>query len=360
MIGRKAKIGIVTLATIVLFVAGSAGALAYSPHSHGHGSASTHVAGGTGLTAYMVASPHETIRGLNINAAGYDIGIYVGPGVTGVKILHVTIQDANDHGIFVQDSSNVKIEWSTVIHNGVAPNSSIAENKAIELVGTTNSVVAYNTVTNNTADGGIGVADDGPFLDPGAPVASATHPMAGSGNLIMENFVSGNAFGCGIVIAAYNEGGGVFHNLVMNNMVLGNNSATLPIVGGIVVAADTPNTTAAFNLVIHNVINGSLIPGVVVHSNAPGDMVFGTIVMGNWISSNGFETPPNDPVQPTGIMIVAEAHPGEMHSPMIYNTQVLSNTVSNDAFGVWIYSAVHTHISNLKTENVGTPVYVLS
>src|SRR5712691_13542482 len=71
-------------------------------------------AGGTGLTASMVASSHQKIRGTTINAAGCDVGIYVGPGTTDVKIIGVTVTGANDHAIFVQDASRITIEHSLV------------------------------------------------------------------------------------------------------------------------------------------------------------------------------------------------------------------------------------------------------
>lgn len=315
------------------------------------------LAGGTGLTAMIVATSHEVIKGQFINASGYDVGIYIGPGTTGVKIIGVTVVNANDHGIFVQDASNIMIKDSTVKYTGFNPTPGIAENKAIELVGTSNSFIIGNIVEYNMADGGIGIADDGPFLNPGAPVASAAAPIPATHNLVKGNFVLDNAFGCGIVVASYNADAGVAYNTVLRNTVLGGFIGGVPYVGGIVVAADTPNTSATHNQVINNVINGSLIPGIVVHSNAPGDVVTGTIIIGNSISNNGVETETgNEPPFPTGIMVVAETFPGQISPPTVTNTFVLSNTISDNYYGIWLCSTMNTKIHNLNTQNVAVAV----
>ncbi len=313
-------------------------------------------AGSTGLTAAVVLTSGQHYSG-TLDATGCDVGIYVGPGATGVVIAGATVTGANDHGIFVQDASGIVIRDSTVSGNGVNPNAAIAENKGIELVGTTNSLVSGNTVENNLADGGIGIADDGPAVDPGAPIASAASPMAGTGNVVTRNYVYDNAFGCGIVVAAYNSGAGVSNNLVSKNTVIGGFDPVLhlPYVGGIVVAADSPFTTVTQNVVLSNTITGSLIPGIVVHSNAPGDVVSGTQLIGNTISKNGNEGPPNDPTSPTGIEVVAEVSPGEPNAPVVMHTQILSQAISDNTYGVWLCYSAATHIAHLRTANVATP-----
>ena len=311
-------------------------------------------AGSTGLTAYFVAANGQTIKGHSIDATGCDIGIYVPPGSSGVTIVGNTITGANDHGIMVQDSKNVAIIGNTVTGNGVAPNSAIQENKAIELVGTSLSIVKNNIVTYNTADGGIGIADDG-AINPGAPNPGSANPAFG--NVITGNDIEYNLFGCGIVIAAYNSNGGVYGNIVTDNTVLGASFATVgqygPAVGGIVIAADVPNSNVGGNVVQDNLINGSLIPGVVIHSNAPGDLVFGTVVNHNTISSNGDETDTTDePPAPNGVMIVSEVFPGMPNPPKITGTVVNSNTVTDDYYGVWTCGTSLTVIHNLMGDSV--------
>lgn len=62
-----------------------------------------------------------------------------------------------------------------------------------------------NVVTGNLADGGIGVADDGPTLDPGAPKPDSA-PHTAKNDTVSTNKVTGIYGGCGIVYAAYNKG----------------------------------------------------------------------------------------------------------------------------------------------------------
>ena len=105
------------------------------------GAVSCSAAGSTGLTASVIATTSQTITS-PIDATGCDLGIYVGPGVTGVTINNATVTGANDHGIFAQDTSGLTVTNSTVSGNGVAPTAGIDENKAIELVGVSNSTVS--------------------------------------------------------------------------------------------------------------------------------------------------------------------------------------------------------------------------
>jgi hypothetical protein len=339
---------LVILSTVIALVAFPLGASAAS-------------AGGTGLTAAVVATSGQKISG-TIDATGYDIGIYIGPGVHNVKVIGATISGANDEGILVQDASNILIENSMVSYNGVNPTPGITENKAIMLVGTKNCLVKDNIVEYNMGDGGIGVMDDGPVINPGAPVATATSPMAGTGNIITDNLIQDNAFGCGIVVAAFTPGAGVVNNIVSKNTLIGGWSGTpgdsIPYVGGIVVAADAPSTMAMNNIVLNNVVNDSLIPGLVVHSNAPGDVVSGTKLIGNVLSNDGaLAEGPNTPYLGTGIAIIAEVSDGEPNPPALTDTQLLSDTVSNDYYGVWVMNATSTHIAPLQTSAVTTPVF---
>ena len=190
-------------------------------------------------------------------------GIFVsGSAAAGTVIQGLTVENADNHGIFVQDTSNVIIMNNAVQHNGLNPTvcpgpptppsgPCIAEDKAIELVGTSNSVVASNLVSNNQADGGIGVSDDGK-INPGAFTSGASNPAIG--NVISGNTLTSNQGGCGVVVAAYNAGEGVANNLVTSNHVLNGNA-------GIVIAADTPHTSATNNTVADNTVIDNQLPG---------------------------------------------------------------------------------------------------
>ncbi len=181
----------------------------------------------------------------------------------------------------------------------------MSEDKAITLSGTTNCLVKDNFVGFNGV-GGISVTDDGPVspgsLNPGSP-------LPGQGNVIMGNVIENNIGDCGIVIAAFNPGEGVSDNLVTGNTVIGNSFGPTnpPFIGGIVVAADTPSTTAKDNIVLGNTVIGGWIPGIIVHSNAPGDLVTGTVVSLNRLISNGAGPDPTDAPNTAGIVIANEA-----------------------------------------------------
>ena len=319
-------------------------------------------AGSTGLTALVIAHPGETIHG-TVDASGCDIGIYVGPGVNGVVISHATVMNANDHGIFIQDSSGDVVSHNLVTNNGIHaqacippnghPPGCIPEDKAIELVGTSFTVVAGNVVSHNLGDGGIGVSDDG-AMDPGAwDVGNA--PQAAVGNVIMANQVVDNTIGCGIIVAAYNPGAGLYNNVISHNTVTGSAPGTGPYISDIVVAADVANTTVLYTSVIQNTVNGSLRPGIIVHANLPGDVVEGTNLVGNVVLNNGFFPPPppapgnpDDPHVPTGVAVIAEVAPGQTAPPVVIGTHITQQSATNDVYGIWLCGSVSTQIVQLQ------------
>ncbi len=300
-------------------------------------------AGATGLTAAVVASPDQTIRGV-IDGTGCDLGVYVGPGVSDVLISGATITGAYDHGILIQDTSDVTVENSRITGNGVSPTPGVIQNKAIALVGTSDSVVRGNIVTGNLADGGIAVLDDGP-IDPGAPGPGSPRPA--TGNTIVGNDITGNMVGCGIVLAAFNVGEGVDHNLVARNSVSHNPA-------GIIVAADTPGTSATHNWVFLNTITDNFLPGVIIHSNAPGDTVAGTVVLGNRISGNGFdpEVGLTDPTKGAGIIVVGAVAP-------VTDTRIVANRITSEYYGVWESNTTNTRVVSLGLNKATVPVYPL-
>ncbi|MDG6920533.1 MAG: right-handed parallel beta-helix repeat-containing protein [Nitrososphaerota archaeon] len=287
-----------------------------------------------------------------VNAIGQLYGIEViGPAASGTVIEGLTVSHADNHGIFVQDSADVTVEDNVVSDNGLNPSACpaapaaptspcIEENKAIELVGTSDSTVAANTVMNNLADGGIGVADDG-HLNPGG-LSSGT-PNPASGNVITGNTVIGNLVGCGIVVAAYNPGEGVINNVVSSNYV-GNG---LP--GGIVVAADIPHTSAINNTVIDNTVLNNLIPGIIVHSNTPGDLVSGTRIVGNVVSGNAGFGP-----KTTGITLIGNIN----GSSIVTDTTISGNVLHNEFFGILAANATDTTVlsDNSFDQTVTVPV----
>jgi len=289
------------------------------------------------------SQPANTI----IDATGKMYGVFVsGSAAAGTVIQGLTVENADNHGILVQDTSNVIIMNNVIQHNGLNPTvcpepptppsgPCIAEDKAIELVGTSNSVVASNLVSNNLADGGIGVSDDGQ-INPGAFTGGISNPAVG--NVISGNTLTSNQGGCGVVVAAYNAGQGVANNLVTGNRVVNGNA-------GIVIAADTPHTSATNNTVTENTVIDNQLPGIIVHSNTPGDLVSGTIVMRNVVSGNGGFGP-----KPTGIILIGAFSP-------VQDTSISGNTVHSEYFGISVANATGTTVlNNLIDSTVSVPL----
>ncbi len=320
-------------------------------------------AGNTGLTASIVAQPGQTITGV-VDAAGCDLGIYVGPGMDGVTIANATVTDANHHGILVQDASNVVIEDSLITRNGLKPNGCmfgtgpnasnpcIVNDYEVLLAGTSHSIVKGNTVSFNSADGGIALTDDGP-LNPSAPKPGTAHQSVA--NIITHNLVENNLVGCGINVALYNSGGSAIGNVVTWNLVLGDPPGAGPYDGQIVISTNGPGETISGTFVYGNIIDGSSLPGIVVHANVPGDAISSTVIENNLINNNGYYPPsfasPNTPVAANGtvgISLVAEASPGMTSPPTVTGTSVISNAITNDKYGVWTCNVADTTITQLR------------
>lgn len=276
-----------------------------------------------------------TVQGTILDATGQDNGITIsGPSSTGTVIRGITVENANNHGIWASDTSNLAILGNVITKNGVNSNQA-AENKPLLLDGTSYSLVAHNTVSGNLADGGISVTDLG-AMDPGAsatqqPSATTATPAPGNTNWIVSNTVEANAGGCGIVVAAYNPGQGVSGNIIKDNTVSNG-------VAGIIVAADTPNTSATDNVVTGNTVSNNHIPGILVHSNMAGDVVTGTLITDNTISGNGADAKVQL-TQTTGVALIGAVTP-------VADTVIANNHFSNEYYGVWGSNVVGAVLQN--------------
>ena len=329
-------------------------------------------AGSTGLTAQLILTSNQHLIGTTVNATGCDLGIFVGPGTDKVLISGVTVTGANEHGIFVQDASRVTIQDSVVTGNGVAghacppagspPAGCIPEDKGIELVGTSDSVITHNLVSNNRADGGIGVADDGP-TNPGAPNTHGGNINGAHNDVVKDNLIVDNTNGCGIVVAAYNQGTPVDNIQVSGNTIIGTAPAPGQIfpprgsfIGQIVVATDGPFAEISNARVVGNRLDGSELPGIVVHSNVFGDVISQTVIQDNVIADNGYypgppSAKPNDPgisQGTTGIALMAEIGGATSPVPVLAHSNISSNTILNDTNGVWLCGTDDTNVHQLR------------
>ncbi len=264
-------------------------------------------------------NPADTV----IDATGLSMGVMVmGAATAGTIVEGFTVANANNHGIYAQDTSKIIIEHNFVTNNGLNPTPAFSgEDKAINLVGTSYSVIADNQVINNKY-GGIAINDNGP-VNPGYYSPGTLN--AAVGNIVSGNTVVGNKpHHCSIVVSAYDAGAGVIDNIVSSNIVLDNSA-------GIVIAANTPNSASINNSVIYNEILNNGEAGVVLHANAPGAENAGTLVMGNTFSGNGIPVDVKEgssgPIMIarfTGVLIG-----GESTSVSPHDTWVIGNVFQN-------------------------------
>jgi hypothetical protein len=83
-----------------------------------------------------------------------------------------------------------------------------------------------------------------------------------------------------------------------------------------------------------NTIVGGGLPGVIVHANAPGDVIDHTTISGNTFSlDNWLDTA--GPPQPTAIGLRAEAPVPPPATPAVTRTSITNNTISDEFYGVW-------------------------
>lgn len=279
-----------------------------------------------------------------LDASGEQNGIVIsGSAASGTKISGLTIENADNHGVFVQKSNDVVLSHLVVTKNGLksVANPKIFEDKAIEMVGTKNGDIYDNVVTDN--GGGIGLADNG-SINPGAPAPAGT-PAPSVANVIRDNTISVNSTGCGIVIAAYNAGEGV-----IDNVAIGNKVSLSP--AGIVVAADLPNTVARGNQVVHNTSFNNFLPGVILHSNTPGDIVSDNSVVGNTVYGNKPDPEVKADNGPTGIIAIGVVDP-------VTHSVIAGNHVSKETYGIYLVNAPGTLglTGNQFASSVTTPIY---
>ncbi len=289
------------------------------------------------------SEPSNTI----INAAGQPNGIAIfGSTAAGSVIQGLTVENANNHGVYVQDSSGVAIQDNVVTGNGVTPLSTIDENKAIELTGTSNSTVADNTVIGNYA-GGIGVDDDGAVdpswnstAIPSAGIPTGT-PNPANGNIITGNSDIDNTGACSIVLSAYDPGEGVSNTIISNNMVVDD-------IAGIVVAADDANTQVSGSSVLSNTVVNTGEGGIILHANAAGAVNKDEIISGNVLS--------NDGSAPTlsGIIVGGES---TLKSVAVVNSLITDNSFHNEYYGIDIINANSTSVGgNVMDSTVKVPI----
>ncbi len=249
--------------------------------------------------------------------------LYTGVPITGVEIEHDVVQN-NDQGGLPANAATTK--YAECQGSGNVPGDC---GEGIHLWSVANSQVLFNTVTGNA--GGILLTDEfGP-----------TH-----GNLIAANIVTGNAYDCGITLPSHNLAlnpqthklmpafGGVYDNVVRNNIVLDN--GLLGQGAGVLIAAPAPGTASYNNVIEDNAIRGNGLSGVTIHGHAAGAYVGGNQILNNLIGPNNLDGDPD--VSPTadnattGILVWSAGTPITM--------TISGNILFGDWYGIWMNSTV--------------------
>jgi hypothetical protein len=330
--------------------------------------------GHSGLSAAVVAQPHQTIAHRTIDATGCDIGVYIGSGVTHVTIDSVTVTGANFQGIFAERTAHLTVENSTITGNGFntladdadplpgsGVKSHVGQSFAISLFGVSYSTVKDNIVFNN-GRGGIGVMDNGP-TDPGTITQDAAAPLTSSSHdQIVGNTTYANFNGCGIVAATQNVGGSLSHLLLAENTISGTGfSPSGPDIGGIVVAADLPGSSVSDVTVRGNTVTSSFEGGVIVNAEAPNSFTKDVHVTENTVTANNFghlEAPDT-----AGILVFANPEASgipNMTDPANIGTMVWNNVVADQFYGIWSVGDFPPTIfgNHIQVTVGGTPISI--
>jgi hypothetical protein len=300
----------------------------------------------TGLeNAIQVVTSHVSITGFtvqNANGEGIlvgvdtaaDAGLLTSRVLTGVHIDHV-VAAVDDRGFNGTETPNCKYpgDCGGGIHLNVTRWSSVR-----------NSIVLGN------ADGILITDDYGPT----------------SHNLIARNLVTDNTTECGIVLAGHNPQavnfdpntfvvtgrnpnlGGIYDNVIVNNVSLRNGTAPAPPSfggggsgSGIGLYGSGPGTAVYNTLVEHNVASGNGLAGFNIHAHLPGgEDLNGNKVIDNRFGTNNtggdpFDGPPGPTdMQTTGIAIYSAPH---------IHMVVRGNSISNNQIGIWASNTVTAH-----------------
>jgi nitrous oxidase accessory protein NosD len=320
----------------------------------------THLSNGIQVVASNVTVSGFTVE--NAQGEGVLVGIDVpddfgllpaaSPVLSGVTIDHVTAMN-DDRGFNGTEQSDCQYagDCGGGIHLNVVANSTVS-----------NSHVVGN------ADGILLTDDYGPNHD----------------NLVAGNYVADNKTECGIVLPSHNPFavnfavngngsmtvtgrnptlGGVYDNVVRDNVTIDNGTATAPPQfggvggsgGGVGIFGSFPGAGSYDNLVEGNMIEGNGLAGVTIHAHHPG----GSDVNGNQIVDNTFGT--NN--------VMGDAFDGgisnfqttaiAVYSVPLANMTISGNLIHSDSVGIWLTSTVTAVGLDANTfANVGTPVVV--
>jgi nitrous oxidase accessory protein NosD len=339
---------------------------------------------GTYREDVLIAKP-LTLMGhhATIDASGLENAIHVVS--SNVAVRGFTLRNANGEGLLAgidtpQDFgllpagspvlSHIAVENVRAVHNDQGFNGT--ENSNCDYPGDCGGGVHFNVVSwSKVTDSTVNDNSDGILLtDDYGP---------NSHNLVEGNVVDNNKTECGIVLPSHSSDavsfdpttfevtgrnpsqGGVFDNVIIDNIADGNGTAPAPPQfggggsgSGIGVFGSGPGSAAYDNLIEGNEMSGNGLAGFTIHAHHPGgEDVNGNDVIDNVIGTNntggdGFDGPPVMDFQTTGIAVFSV--------PPVSMT-ITGNQISDDAIGIWLSRTVTAAGLNGNTFiNVGTDV----
>ena len=174
--------------------------------------------------ALIVSASNQTINATSVSAAGCNIGVYIGPGLTGITISNSQIFGANYYGI-VNNGSNVTVTKSQIHDIGENPLNGVQHGVGIYWAydNIDKGTISYNTLWNYQK-GGI-VVNGGASSGTAATVSHNTVIGQGPVSYIAQN---------GIQIG-YGAKATVSNNIVTGNSYTGQGNAAsggILVVGG--------------------------------------------------------------------------------------------------------------------------------
>jgi parallel beta-helix repeat protein len=288
-----------------------------------------------------VVGTNATIDAANLSSPPNGV-VIAGAAAAGTVLTGFTVRNAGLEGIFVNRTTNIRIENNVVINNDAyGPNNPLCVDQpddcgeAIHLQSVTNSTVLGNRVQDNV--GGILLTDeDGPTF----------------GIMIRDNLVLNNTLDCGITLASHHFSltapaapgvAGIYNNTVLHNTSIGNGAA------GIGVFAGPPGAAAWGNIVSGNVSRNNGFAGIMIHSHTPHQYVNDNVITNNTLSGNGIDDDNPFDDAPTGISIFSAVIP-------IPHTVVSANTITDEHYGIVAVNTVT--LSGLPSNKIASSVAV--
>lgn len=284
-----------------------------------------------------------------INALGHHNGVKLaGPASAGSVVKGFKIEHASEEGVLALSTRHVTVQHNEVRENDLGnkvvppakPEGQCAGEgeipgdcgEGIHLMGTSDSRVQENLSIANA--GGILLTDE-------------TGPTAH--NDIVHNDVVANVEDCGITLAGHSPeafvGGkpqptkaGVFDNRILDNVSIANGVLTGDG-AGILLASPVPGGGVYGNLVKGNSASENALPGITLHSHAPGQDLNRNKFIDNQLSNNGKLGDMGKPGDAgTGLEATAGMILFSAVTPL-EGIVVKGNAISKEHFGIWTKNA---------------------